>query len=250
MQRRRKHDIERYIEKIPVIVKLFDLLYVDGQSWLNKSYLERTTKLAKMVKKNKKVLLADKITTSDLGKINKFFKQMLKAGDEGIIVKSHDGVYQAGTRGWNWIKWKKDYVSEMVDNFDLVLIGAFYGKGRRSGSYGALLCAAYDQKEDQFFSVCKLGTGLTDENLEGLPKKMEKYVSDKKPARVTVKKEMEPDVWFEPEIVVEVLAAEVTKSPFHTAGYALRFPRFVNYRKDKDAEQATTVKEIKEMFEK
>ncbi|PIN74384.1 hypothetical protein COV20_00475 [Candidatus Woesearchaeota archaeon CG10_big_fil_rev_8_21_14_0_10_45_16] len=247
MQRRRKHDVAEYVKKIPVQIKLFDLLYLDGKSYIDEAYEKRTAMLKKMVKKSKHVVLADQIITDDLGEINTFFKAMLKDGDEGIMVKNLQGEYQAGTRGWNWIKWKKEYVGELSDTFDLVVIGGLYGKGRRSGTYGALLCAAYNKKKDQFESVCKLGTGMTDEMLEELPKRLDKYKVEKKPARVVVKKEMEPDVWFEPKIVVEVLAAEITKSPFHALGLALRFPRFIKYREDKKAEQATTTKEIEDM---
>ena len=247
MQRRRKYDVEEYQKKIPVEIKLFDLLYYNGKSFLHEPYEKRTKQLDNIIKKTKHVMPADKILTQDVGKIDHFFHKMLKEGYEGIIIKSLSGEYQAGTRGWNWIKWKKEYVKELSDTFDLVIVGAFYGKGRRSGVYGALLCAIYNEKEDQFETLCKLGTGLTDETLEELPKKLKKYEVNKKPVRVIVKKEMEPDIWFEPKLVVEVLAAELTKSPFHTAGLALRFPRFVKFR-EKKAEQATTKKEIEEMF--
>ncbi|MBI2666560.1 DNA ligase, partial [Candidatus Woesearchaeota archaeon] len=147
---------------------------------------------------------------------------------------------------WNWIKWKKEYNKEMNDTLDLVIVGAYHGKGKRSGGYGALLCAAYDEKKDIFVTVCKLGTGLTDELIEELPKKLAKHKIAHKPARLLIQKIMEPEVWFEPAIVVEVFGAELTKSPFHTAGLALRFPRFVKFR-EKKPEQATTLKELEEM---
>ena len=133
------------------------------------------------------------------------------------------------------------------DTFDLVVIGAFFGKGKRSGTYGALLCASYNDKDDTFETITRLGTGLTDEILAELPQKLKKYQTDKKPARVTAT-EIKPDLWFEPAVVVEVLAAEITKSPSHALGLALRFPRFIRFRDDKKAEQATTSKEIKQMF--
>jgi DNA ligase 1 len=247
MQRRRKHDIEEYIKKIPVEFKVFDLLYLDDKSLMHKPYQERNKKIKEILKNNQYILPADKIITDKVDEIEKFFMEMLNQGYEGIIIKSLSGEYQAGTRGWNWIKWKKEYVKDLSDTFDLVIIGAFHGKGKRSGVYGALLCAIYNEKEDQFETLCKLGTGLNDEILAELPNKLKKYKVNKKPARVIVKKEMEPDIWFEPVVVVEVLAAELTKSPFHTAGLALRFPRFINFR-EKKAEQATTLKEVKEMF--
>lgn len=248
MQRRRKYEIEKYMKEIPVQVKLFDLLYHDGKSYIQENYLKREEKLISIFHKSRHVTLTERIVTDSIAELQDFFEKMLKEGYEGVIVKSHGGEYQAGTRGWNWIKWKKEYAKEMVDTFDLVIVGAYYGKGKRSGVYGALLCAAYNKKEDTFETVCKLGTGLTDEVLEELPQMLKKYRVEKKPARLNVKKEMEPDVWFEPKLVVEVFGAEITKSPYHTCagGLALRFPRFLRFR-EKKAEQATTSREIEGM---
>ncbi len=254
MQRRRKYDIEEYIGKIPIQFKVFDLLFYDGKSYLKEPYFKRVELLEKIIHKNKEIVLTDRIVTDDLKEIDKFFHEMLKKGEEGVIVKSRaeDSVYQAGVRGWNWIKWKKEYVSDMIDTFDLVVVGGYTGKGKRHGVYGALLCASYDPEKDVFETVCKLGTGLTDEVLEEIPKKLKKYELDRKPVRLEIKKEIEPDIWFEPKVVVEVFGAEITKSPHHTcaSGLALRFPRFVCFRDDKKAEQATTSREIEEIYEK
>ena len=247
MQRRRKHDIEKYVKDVPVQFKIFDILYFDGKQFFDEPYQKRIDLLKKIVHENKNIKIADRIETDNIAKINLFFSNMLKSGYEGIMIKSLSGTYQAGVRGWNWIKWKKEYVTEMVDTFDLVIVGAFYGRGRRSGVYGALLCAVYNAKEDTFETVCKLGTGLTDEVLASIPKTLEPFKIDHKPARLQIKKEMIPDIWFTPELVVEVLAAELTKSPFHSAGVALRFPRFLKFRDDKKAEQATTKKELNEI---
>ena len=247
MQRRRKNDVEEYIKKVPVQIKVFDLLYVNGKTVFNDPFQERRKIINKIVPKGKHIMPAEEILTDDVEEINDFFQKMLDDGYEGIMIKALDGVYQAGTRGWNWIKWKKEYVKEMSDTFDLVVVGAYYGRGRRSGVYGALLCAVYDSENDSFETLCKLGTGLTDSVLEELPEKLKRYESSKKPARVNCKKEMIPDVWFKPGVVVDVLAAELTKSPFLTAGVALRFPRFLRFRDDKKAEQATTVKEVSEI---
>lgn len=252
MKRRRKYDVEKYCKEIPVILKLFDLLYCDGNTFLNQPHSVRLQKLEELIPKNTILKFVDRLVTDDLGELNKFFKKMLQEGYEGVIIKAQDGVYQAGTRGWNWIKWKKEYVTEMVDTFDLVVVGAFFGRGKRHGVYGALLCATYNAKKDNFETICKLGTGLTDELLEELPKKLKKYEVAQKPARLDVKKWMEADIWFSPHVVVEVLAAEITKSPHHTcgSGLALRFPRFIRFRDDKKAEQATTSKEVEGMYKK
>ena len=258
MQRRRKYDIEEYVKKIPVCFYLFDLLYLNGKSYLNKPYPERMKALGKIVKKSKHLTLTKTIVTEEVDEIEKFFSESLKQGYEGIIAKSTapESVYRPGTRGWLWIKWKKEYVKEMHDTFDLVVIGAFLGKGKRAGVYGALLLAAYDKKDDVFESVTKCGTGFTDEVLEELPKKLRKYKVSRKPARVNVRKEMEPDVWFEPKVVMEVLGAEVTRSPIHVCavkegkGLAIRFPRFIRFREDKKAEQATTSEEVEGIYKK
>jgi DNA ligase 1 len=249
MERKRKFNIHEYAKKIPIIIKIFDLLYLDNKSYLDKPYLERTEQLNKIVKKSEKVQLSDKVVTDNLDEIEQFFHEQLSKGYEGVIAKSmaEDSYYQAGIRGWNWIKWKKDYMDDLVDTFDLVVVGAFYGKGKRSGGYGALLCATYNDDEDTFETFCKLGTGLTDDFLEQLPKKLEQYHNEKKPARLNIKDSMKPDVWFNPGVVVEVSGAEITKSPNHTCaqGLALRFPRFIQLRENKKAEQATTSKDVK-----
>jgi DNA ligase-1 len=168
---------------------------------------------------------------------------------------AEDSIYQAGARGWLWIKYKRDYKSEMIDTVDLVIVGAFHGRGKRAGTYGALLLAAYNPDKDVFETVTKCGTGFTDEDLAKLPKMLEKHkISHRHPRVQSI---IEADVWFEPVVIIEILGAEITLSPIHTcctdavrkgSGLAIRFPRFTgNYRLDKSAEDATTVKEIMEM---
>jgi DNA ligase-1 len=169
---------------------------------------------------------------------------------------AEDSVYQAGARGWLWIKYKRDYKSEMTDTVDLVIVGAFHGRGKRAGTYGALLLAAYNPDNDSFETVTKCGTGFTDEDLAKLPKMMQKHVIQHKHPRVN--SIIEADVWFEPVVVIEILGAEMTLSPIHVcamnairkgSGLAIRFPRFTgNYRFDKAAEDATTAEEIVEMY--
>ena len=167
-----------------------------------------------------------------------------------------DSIYQAGARGWLWIKFKRDYKSEMTDTVDLVIVGAFHGRGKRAGTYGALLLAAYNKETDTFETVTKLGTGFTDEDLKKLPELLRKHIIPLRHSRVQSK--LEADVWFEPKMVLEVLGAEITLSPIHVcaldsirkgSGLAIRFPRFTgNYRTDKAAEDATTSLEIVEMY--
>jgi len=246
MQRRRKYKIEEYAKKVPVNLFLFDLIYLNGESYISEPYPIRRKALEKITKQSKITKLARQITSEDLDKVKDFFKQCLQRGAEGIIAKSNakDSVYKAGTRGWYWIKWKKEYAKGVKDTYDLVVVGAFHGAGRRAGTYGALLCAVYNKKNDQFETFTKLGAGFTDKMLAELPKILKKYKTDKKPARVVLKKEMKPDFFFEPAVVVEVLGAEITKSQLHSSGFALRFPRFIRFREDKSPEQAASKKEI------
>ena len=190
--------------------------------------------------------------------LEQFFEKTVENGSEGILCKSmnEDSVYQAGARGWLWIKYKRDYRSEMTDTVDLVVVGAFHGRGKRAGTYGALLLAAYDSDEDKFKTVTKCGTGFTDEDLKKLPKMMEEYLIPHRHPRLI--STIQADIWFEPAVVLEIIGAEITLSPIHTcalnvirkdSGLAIRFPRFTgNYRMDKSAEDATTVQEVAEMY--
>lgn len=242
MQRRRKYEIEEYIKKVPVALFVFDILYVKGRSLIREPYTKRYSILKKTLKQTEKIKLALQKMCKDSDCIEDLFNKTVEHGGEGVVIKNLHGPYEAGVRGWNWVKWKPEYVKGLRDTFDLVVVGAFHGKGRRAGTYGALLCAVYDEKKDRFLTFCKLGSGFNDKELFKLPKKFKKI--EHKPARLETA--IQADNWFNPTIVVEVTGAEITKSPNHTAGYALRFPRFLKWRQKKP-EQATTYKEILSM---
>jgi len=195
---------------------------------------------------------------NDAQELEKFMTRAMGDGCEGVMAKSlgADSVYKAGARGFHWIKYKREYKSEMTDTVDLVTIGAFAGRGKRAGSYGAVLLAAYNDKDDIFETVCKCGSGFTDEDLKILVDTLKPHGIPHKHARA--KSKMIPDVWFTPFLVLEVIGAEITLSPIHTceedvvrqgSGLAIRFPRFTgNYRIDKAAEDANTSYEILEMY--
>ncbi len=253
MRRRRKYDVSEYSEKVPAAVFLFDMIYLNGNSLLKKPYPSRREELEKSVKKSGIVHLSKRKVSSDFEEVRDFFQDSVDKGLEGIIVKSTagDSVYQPGNRGWLWIKWKKEYSEGMRETFDLAVVGSYHGRGSRAGHFGALLCAAFNPKKDRFETFTKVGTGFTDEEFSSLQKLLKKHTARKKPENVVVEKEMEPDVYYEPGLVVEVFGAEITRSPSHTAsrekgkGLALRFPRFQRVRRDKGPEDATTIKEIK-----
>jgi DNA ligase-1 len=256
MQRRRKYKIEEMMEKIPIRVYLFDCLY-DGEDLTLKPYPTRIQRLEVIAEQTEEFKLVDRLVTSDPEELDRFLQLSISEGTEGLVVKStaEDSIYRAGARSWLWVKLKRSYQSKMQDHVDLVVVGALYGRGRRAGSYGALLVAAYDPEENLYRSVCKVGSGFTDKNLEEMPKKLNKYIMDHKPSEVDTL--MEPDIWFEPVVVIEVLGDEITLSPNHKAafnklredsGLAIRFPRFTRWRDDKSAEDATQVSEIVNMY--
>jgi DNA ligase-1 len=260
MQRRRKYGIEEAARRIPVGLFCFDLLYGDEGDLTRRPYMERRRALERAVRTSERLQLATWKLVRSVAELDSFFEQAIADGCEGVLCKSvaDDAVYQAGARGWLWIKHKREYRTELQDTLDLVVVGAFYGRGRRSGTYGALLVAAYDPSEDTFPTFCKVGSGFSDEDLEQLPKRLRPYQLDHRPPRVDSR--LEPDVWFHPALVLEVVGAEITLSPTHTvawgrakegAGLALRFPRFTGrYRDDKRPEDATTVEEIWEMYQR
>ena len=256
MTRRRKYEIEKYTKETPVKYFIFDILYLNNKSLLNENLLVRKEKLEENIKENEGIALAKYIISENQNEIEDFFEEALAQGAEGIMIKDSLSVYQAGIRGWNWIKFKKDYKKELVDTFDLVVVGALYGAGKRAGTYGSLLLASFDPKTNKYYTFTKVGAGFTDKDLEELPKILNKYKIKEKHRLVST--EMEADVWFEPVKVLEVEGAEITISPVHTVasdiikkgGLALRFPRFLRWRDDKSAEEATTVKEIYEIYKK
>ena len=257
MRRRRKHDVHIAMEEIPVAVFLFDTVYVDGDDLTMKPLPERHRRLEETIIPSETWRLAEGVIVDSPEDLEKFFLKAIEDGAEGVMAKAiHErSIYQAGARGWLWIKYKRDYKSEMIDTVDLVVIGAFYGRGRRGGKYGALLMAAYDPDTDTFKSVCKVGSGFSDEELDRLPELLKPYMRDTKPPRVD--SQMKPDVWVEPALVAEIIGAELTLSPIHTccygwvkpgAGISIRFPRFIRWRPDKGPEDATTTKELYEMY--
>ncbi|MEM3703966.1 MAG: ATP-dependent DNA ligase [Candidatus Bathyarchaeia archaeon] len=260
MHRRRKYGIEKAMEEYPVSLFMFDALYIDGKDLTLEPYTVRRKALESVIKEGERVKIAKYIITDSVKELENFFLKAIDDGCEGLVCKSiaEDSVYQAGARGWLWIKYKRDYKSEMTDTVDLVVVGAFHGRGKRAGTYGALLLAAYNPENDIFETVTKCGTGFTDEDLAKLPEMMKHYVIHHRHPRVNSM--IEADVWFEPKVVLEVLGAEITLSPIHTcamdairkgSGLAIRFPRFTgNYRLDKAAEDATTANEIVEMYQR
>jgi len=260
MHRRRKYGIKEAVEDYPVVINLFDVLYINGKDKTSLTYIQRRHLIEKITRglKSQKVKLVPQCIVKNINDIERFMASAIEQGCEGLMIKQLASTYRAGSREFAWVKLKREYRSDIADTLDLVIVGALYGRGRRVGKYGALLLAAYDSKSDMFRSVSKVGTGFTDIHLEQLYTSLEKTRISHKHPRVDTRMQM--DVWFEPEIVIEVSASEITLSPSHTAGMnsirekyglALRFPKFTGkVRIDKKPEDATNIHELVSIYKR
>jgi DNA ligase-1 len=256
MHRRRKHGIEQAVLDYPISLNFFDLLLHGAKEFVREPYTERRKKLEDVVKPTARTRLVPALHTADADRIESFMEEAIQSGCEGLVVKDPGSTYRAGAREFAWIKLKREYRSELTDTLDLPIIGGFHGRGRRAGTFGTYLLAALDDKRRVYASIAKVGTGFSDQDLVDLPRRLKSFESHVKPS--DVESTMVPDVWFRPQVVLEIIASELTLSPIHTAamdrirlgaGISLRFPKFTGkVRDDKTAEDATTVEEIVQMY--
>jgi DNA ligase 1 len=247
-------------EKIPVVLILFDCLSLEDEDITGRDYLSRRQTLSRAFSFSKNVQMSTQAVVGSASEAEEFFMKAVDSGCEGVVAKSvaPDSFYKAGKRGFLWIKFKRDYRMELNDSLDLVIVGGFYGQGRRTGVYGALLMAAYNPETGNFETVCKLGTGFDDQALKELHQRLSSSVSEVPPDGVVYDQNLAPEVYLEPNVMLEVKGAEITHSPIHTCakgqikkgfGLALRFPRYTGrVRDDKTPEQATTTQEVIGMF--
>ncbi|MCX8166668.1 MAG: ATP-dependent DNA ligase [Candidatus Micrarchaeota archaeon] len=258
VQRKRKYGIQEKVKEVPIYVFMFDILKINDEDLIDKPYWERRMYLEKYFKNYSKL-----ITVSDLyfprntDDVKKLFHQAIELGLEGIMSKNLDALYTAGARKFSWIKLKKSY-GEFIDTIDCVVVGTFRGTGQRaSQEFGGLLCCVYNQEKSRFETIAKVSSGLSELEYEELGKKLSEIKLKKRPKEVFSL--LEPDYWVEPKFVVELGFDEITVSDIHTCnmdesssqkkGYALRFPRLLRIRDDKDKDEVTTVKEIIDLYE-
>ena len=256
MHRRRKYKLEKAVLQYPITVNFFDVLYFDDRNCLNLEYTKRREILEKVVKEDNFAKLVPMLLVKNENEIEDFLENSINSGCEGLMLKTPNAGYRAGARGSNWLKLKREYRNELGDSLDLIVIGAYFGRGRRTGLYGTLLLGTYNPENDTFPSICKVGTGFTDESLDQLYQILSNKVILKKNSRVV--SEMEADVWLEPELVLEVVASEITLSPIHktglnlvrkNSGFALRFPKFTGkIRYEKAVEDASTHDEVLALY--
>jgi ATP-dependent DNA ligase len=254
-KRRRKHGIEEMAKSLPLKAFVFDILYKNGKSLIDEPLYKRMEILKQTLEDDGVLIRTKNQTIKDPKILGILLEDAISKGLEGLVVKKLESPYVAGGRNFNWVKLKRHSSGELNDTIDCVILGYITGKGKRTAfGAGALLVGLYDSEKDEFVTTSKIGTGLTDEEWREVHKRADKIKVDHKPARVN--SQIVPSVWIKPEIVIEVLADEITRSPIHTAGktetepgYALRFPRLVSFRgSDKKAEDSTSVKELIGMY--
>jgi len=255
-KRRRKYKIEEMAKKLPLVLFAFDLLYLNGKDITQKPYRERRKLLESIVSKNGNIVkIAEEKKLKSAKEITDFFNEAISEGLEGLMLKKLDSPYIAGGRGFHWVKFKRSQAGQLTDSVDCVLLGVYSGKGKRTEfGVGGLLVGIYDDKKDEFVSISRIGTGLTDEEFRKVNEISKHLKVERKPARVN--SDITPSFWDTPKVVLEIQADEITRSPIHTAGrdkeglgYALRFPRLVKFREaDKRAEDATTVSEVIKLY--
>lgn len=244
MKRGKTHDIEQAMQDIPVRVFLFDVLNVNGVDYKNERFEFRRTVLENIVSGNFDVLRLSPVEVVTDPERLEALVRFAKANDfEGIMVKNPNSIYEAGKRSASWLKWKPSYTGKAVE-LDLVVVGAYLGSGKRAGTYGSLLLAS--KNGDTFETVGKVGTGFDDQTLAELPSMFE--IVDEKPVNILANEQ--PDLWFHPTKVTQVIGDDLTKSPEAGGGISVRFPRFIRWRSDKTVDEANTSQYILEEYGK
>lgn len=249
IQRKRKHDIEETAKNIPLKYYVFDILFLNGQSLIDKTLRERRKILDKIIDKGDTIIVDEHLETDRFEDLKKYYETAKEKKLEGLIAKNPEDMYQAGARSYSWIKLKSADEKLLKDSIDCVVLGYYYGKGVRSKfGIGGFLVGIYDEKENNFKTITKIGTGLTEEDWGVLKNMADKLKVSTLPKNIIMNKIFTPDILLSPEIIVEIGADEISVSPSHTAGYALRFPRLLKFRADKKPTEITTLNEIKSMF--
>jgi DNA ligase-1 len=229
---KRVHAIEDMIEKIPVKLYLFDILYLDGESLISVPYVQRRQILAENIGET---LLTKQLVTDKVEEVEQFLKEAMEAGHEGLVAKKLDSEYTPGIRGKRWLK-----IKPVLEPLDLVIVAAEYGYGRRHEWLSDYYLAARDAETGEFLMVGKTFKGLTDVEMIEMTRRLKELAIREEHRRVVVV----------PKIVVEVLYNEIQKSPKYKCGMALRFARINRIREDKTPEEADTIQMVREIYEK
>ncbi len=248
--RRRKYGVREAREKIPIRAFIFDVLYYNGATLLRKPFHSRRQILEQVFAKSKwqHLALTPQTKVQSVAEAHRLFEKYIHRGLEGILVKEANSQYHAGQRKFSWIKFKRAMEGKLADTIDCLLMGYYYGRGKRQKfGIGAILVGVYSSRDGAFYTISKVGTGLTDEQWRMLRRKARPFATKEQPKNYRVPSELTPDVWVAPGVVMEISADVISRSPIHSAGFALRFPRFQRLR-DKSPTEVTTLEEIRELF--
>jgi DNA ligase 1 len=231
---RRKYDVSKMVEKIPFEIYLFDILYADGKSTIDETFESRRKKLEAVVEPiEKKIELAEQIVTDSVQAGEKFYSKALEKGHEGVMVKNLKAPYIPGARVGYMYK-----IKPVMETLDLVITGALWGTGKRAGWLSSYFLGAKDVETGKLMPVGRVGSGVTEEQLEEFTNTLKPLVEFNSGGRVKLK----------PELVVEVAFQEIQKSPKYESGFALRFPRVMKVREDKGPDDIDTVNRIEELY--
>lgn len=251
IQRKRKHNVAETVENIPIKYFVFDILYKDGQDISKLNLKERKQLLRNSISKDAEmIVIDDSLETNELAELKNYFETAKSKGLEGLIVKDPEATYQANARNYTWVKFKIADTTLLEDSIDCVVLGYYYGKGARSEfGIGGFLAGIYDPEDNMYKTITKVGTGLTDEDWVYLKNLCDQVQTNEMPKNYLVGKKFTPNVWTKPSIVIELGADEISISKEHSLEFAMRFPRLIKFRDDKQPTQSTTPKEVVDLHD-
>jgi len=236
---KRKYSIEEIGQKFPVELNIFDIVYYDGKNLTKVAFEERRKILAKIVANKKlKIKIAEQIVTGDDKEADKFYKDSLKAGNEGVMVKNLQGIYKPGSRVGYGVK-----VKPTMETLDVAIVGAEWGEGKRARWLSSFMIAVRDPETNELLEIGRVGTGIKEKEEEGVS-----FAQLTEMLKPLIIEEKGKEVKVRPKFVIEINYEEIQASPTYSSGYALRFPRLCKLREDRRVDEISTLDEVKKLY--